>query len=855
MAGGYLQLLARGAQDNILVGNPQISFFKIVYRRYTNFSMETIKLDPVGQEISATSNTTINCDIKRNADLLTSVYFTFELPAIYSGSDDSYAPYEFKWIDNIGTNIIDNTRLLIGGTEVDRHTGQFLNILTELRLNETEKKIHNELIGNVPELYNPTTTKDATFIPVLDSATGGLGTDIDYINNNNTYNVYYDTDSTIGTFTISGVDLTLTGDTTFQPIANFYIGDYIRLGKEETGTTGTKITWTYDETGGASEDLWTSSSNHGLIVGDTIVFDVNGGGAANYAIDTTYYVVSKTTTTVTLSATSGGSAIAGTGDATGWESYQFVALADNANATDGFYIGYQIKIGNELRTIKAYNGSAKTAYLNAVLTSSAATQYTLSPPRREIIAYSSNKVVTVAAWDSVVPTVATNGGNCIIERGNGRGMTVALTKESGSAVISSITILDEGVGYRDHDKLYIDMDDAGATQEATDPTFYLLKSRYPHIHHTNTSVGRQFTEFGGEPGKNIVKNSDASNIFTNLIPSIPKRKIKVPLKFFFSSEKGMALPLISLQYHETNIEITLKKISDLFTVVEKNDDQLSLTTVTETVTSFNRRKTTATEITTFISTSEFKINYGLEANYIFLDSEERRRFAANNQDYLIQELQIVKITDVVETSTHDLQLYHPVKELIIVPQRTDMPNINNWNNYTNWTDETMAPYSSRYLNNERHYLNRSNANKIFYNKHYNPSKTTDADRNFEMQYFRKNIINKIELLFNGQVRQRINDTEFYNKVQPFEHHKTAPKDGINVNSFSLNPNETQPSGACNFSRISNFQIKLDLGIENSVFAIPETNGTRDYKYDIYVYAINYNVLKIASGMGAKQFAN
>jgi len=215
----------------------------------------------------------------------------------------------------------------------------------------------------------------------------------------------------------------------------------------------------------------------------------------------------------------------------------------------------------------------------------------------------------------------------------------------------------------------------------------------------------------------------------------------------------------------------------------------------------------------------------------------------------------VKLTDVVETATHDLQLYHPVKELIIVPQRTDMPNINGWNNYTNWTNETMAPYSSQYINNERHYLNRANTNKIFHNKHYNPSKTTDADRNFEMQYFRKNIINKIELLFNGQVRQAMNDTMFYNKIQPFQHHRTAPKDGINVYSFSLNPNETQPSGACNFSRISNFQIKLDLGIENSVFAVPETSGTKDYKYDIYVYAINYNVLKIASGMGAKQFAN
>jgi hypothetical protein len=778
MAGGLIQLLATGAQDHILVGNPQISFFKIVYRRHTNFSMETIKLDPVGQEISASSNTIINCDIKRNAELLSSVYFTFELPAIYSGSDSTnYVPYEFKWIENIGTNIIDSTRLLIGGTEIDRHTSQFLNIYSELRLNETAKKAHNELIGHVPEMYNPTinTVNNSHFIPVLDSDTGGLGTSITHISNHNKYNVYYDTDETIGTFTISGVELTLTGTNTFQPVSNLYIGDYIRIGVEEQGTCGT---------------------------------------VAN--------------TTIILS-------------------------ADTVGSADDFYIGYNILVNNQLRTITDYVTSNKTATISVAWTTNppSGSFYELIPIRREIIDYSSSYVAEVAPWSATAPTVLTNGGNCVIERGNGSGMTVRLTKHATNNEINTIEIIDQGQNYKDSDKLYIDMDGAGAVQNTNDPTFYLLKSNYPHIRSTNTSVSRQYDEHTNELHKNVVQNADVTK--ANVIPSIPKRKIKVPLRFFFSSDNGLALPLISLQYHEVNIEITLKKISDLFTIVERLSDSTSLSN--ETISSFHRRKTTNTLITEFITPSEFKLNYGFEANYIFLDTEERRRFAENNQEYLIQEVQMVKLSDVDNTATHDIQLYHPVKEIIIVPQRTDMSTTNNWNNYTNWPMEHIAPYSHQYLNNERHYLNKTNTNKVGYNKHYNPSKTTDTTRNFEMQYFRKNIIDKIELRFNGDVRQRQNDSMFYNKIQPYQHHKTAPKDGINVYSFSLNPNEFQPSGSCNFSRIQNFQIKLDLGIESAVFAIPEVLGVKDYKYDIQVYAINYNILKIASGMGAKQFAN
>ena len=145
MAGGELQLAVYGAQDIYLTGNPDISFFKSVYRKYTNFSMESIRLDINGAKISETNPSEITCPIPRNADLISEMFFCFELPNIYSGkySQTGNAPYynyEFQWIKNIGTNIINSVSLKIGGNEIDKLYGEWMNIWSELHMDTYEKK-------------------------------------------------------------------------------------------------------------------------------------------------------------------------------------------------------------------------------------------------------------------------------------------------------------------------------------------------------------------------------------------------------------------------------------------------------------------------------------------------------------------------------------------------------------------------------------------------------------------------------------------------------------------------------------------------------------------------------------------
>ena len=609
---GYIQLLAKGVQDFNLVGNPQISFYKIVYRRYTNFSMETKELKVTGNIISENSNVTLECEIKRNADLLSNLYFTFELPDIYSGCyPDNHKgtyqlPYEFRWIENIGTNIINNAKIMLNETTLNSYSGEFLQVLSELKYDDSKKKIYNEMTGNVPELYNP-----------------GLYNEDRFINKKSNFRA--------------------------------------------------------------------------------IIHDDNN----------------------TL----------------------------NKNPT---------KIDNIPGSLCLYSDGAKC---------------------------------------------------------------------------TSIDIHSDGIFYTDGIKIKND-----PNYNKLNCDFTLLHSTYPHVIESSTKQHTHFNISHDIKRALIIQQNDTNfTASSDFIPSIRKRKIKVPLNFCFSKTTGIALPLVALPYTQVNVEIILKNIKELYTILDYIPNQQVV-----------RCKPTTINIDRFIGLSPFNIKPKIEAEYIFLDNDERKRFAAGSHEYLIEDMQVHKIKGISSTQDHSILFSNPVKELIIVSQRDDMSRINNWNNYTNWPIENVAPYGYRYNNIENMY--HDGTDYIFYNR-LGVEGTTDADKNFKLKYFDENIVKNIRLLFNGQSRVESKDAEYYNYIQPYQHYKRKIKKGIHVYSFSLNPDEFQPSGACNFSKIDNFKINIDLGIENNVKEIPNNGNNPYFSYNFTVYAINYNILKITSGVAAKQYVS
>ena len=170
MPGGLLQLIAVGAENIYLTGNPQITYFKVVYRRYTNFSMEDFSIFFSGQTfISDNDTTTFKCTIPRNGDLLYKTYLVFEIPDVFltvgtdtheSGGiqyvDESANTLKrFKWIKNLGTNMIERVSVSIGNQVIDSHTGEFIYLWHELNLPYTEKQIFYKMIGFNPDLYDP----------------------------------------------------------------------------------------------------------------------------------------------------------------------------------------------------------------------------------------------------------------------------------------------------------------------------------------------------------------------------------------------------------------------------------------------------------------------------------------------------------------------------------------------------------------------------------------------------------------------------------------------------------------------------------------------------------------------------
>jgi hypothetical protein len=155
MPGALLQLVAYGAQDVYLTGNPQITFFKIVYRRHTNFAVESIEQFFNGATNFSRKST---CEISRNGDLITQTFLKVILPEVrFTGDFCRFGHVEFAWVRRLGHAIIDETELEIGGAQIDKQYGEWLNIWYELSHPVGQEHGYSKMIGDVPELTEVST--------------------------------------------------------------------------------------------------------------------------------------------------------------------------------------------------------------------------------------------------------------------------------------------------------------------------------------------------------------------------------------------------------------------------------------------------------------------------------------------------------------------------------------------------------------------------------------------------------------------------------------------------------------------------------------------------------------------------
>ena len=275
-------------------------------------------------------------------------------------------------------------------------------------------------------------------------------------------------------------------------------------------------------------------------------------------------------------------------------------------------------------------------------------------------------------------------------------------------------------------------------------------------------------------------------------------KVYLPLIFFFNRNPGLALPLIALQYHEVRIDIDLSSEFD-------------------------------THVT------------GLKVwgNYMYLDTEERRRFAQKGHEYLIEQVQHTG-TDALEASgTKQVRLSynHPVKELVWCVTDGVSTESNLWNLGTS-TDVAKIKIASGQLAD-------SNCATVTTSSSGAPQFIT-GDLGGTDDYVEEKVgaLNTAKLVLNGQDRFKEQSGKYFNQVQPFAHHTGSPCAGVYSYSFALKPEEHQPTGTCNFSRIDNAQMSVTCGALGDRAALA-----------LQMFAVNYNVLRVQSGMGGLAFSN
>lgn len=168
MGGGALLQMtySSSSQDMIFTGsgNPQMTYFKNIYRTHSRFAIDDLTLNCNRTTANFMAPTELRCKIERNGDLVSSMYFTFELPSIYC--DGVTAP-NFRWIPNVAEAILDSYYLVIGGSVVDKQYGEFTHLWHHLSMSSDKRELYDQLTGNVQEVYDPDSNTFYTAIKPL----------------------------------------------------------------------------------------------------------------------------------------------------------------------------------------------------------------------------------------------------------------------------------------------------------------------------------------------------------------------------------------------------------------------------------------------------------------------------------------------------------------------------------------------------------------------------------------------------------------------------------------------------------------------------------------------------------------
>jgi len=402
----------------------------------------------------------------------------------------------------------------------------------------------------------------------------------------------------------------------------------------------------------------------------------------------------------------------------------------------------------------------------------------------------------------------------------------------------------------------------------------------------------------------------------------------VPLQFWFNRNNGLALPLIALQYHDVRVTVEFRLAADLVNYTSAAPSQTELPAMSDCY---------------------------LLIDYVYLDSEERKRFAQASHEYLIEQLQFTGSESLTGSSNkYRLNFNHPSKYLIWAAQLERYYTRNNWVSYAfdgDWhaardrfakiiaaaaasglaytsgtgislnaaatptlgdliapttaaiggiTAAMLAKVDVRFVALTNTTLltkvaagttDAAIAQSLLDNSIVTRNTLTMEDISMTLAQLRgtlastdnaytvlglfaqsvinyhnygnfvdgsDNVVYEAKLQLNGHDRFQERDGNYFNYVQPYQHFSNTPADGINVYSFALKAEDHQPSGTCNFSRIDNATLQVKCGLYNDgndSGYVTNFIGGSSSNSQLNIYTMNYNVLRVMSGMAGTAYSN
>jgi len=340
---------------------------------------------------------------------------------------------------------------------------------------------------------------------------------------------------------------------------------------------------------------------------------------------------------------------------------------------------------------------------------------------------------------------------------------------------------------------------------------------------------------------NVINNTSTTQAQFNR-PSIFGRTIHVPLPFWFTENTSQSLPLVALQYHDCEIQITLNPINTLYSILDASGFRVApgyrvfsdISGIYNNIPNYiNIPDLTSVTMNNFLvdwsytkpNFNNWSLNPVIQTTYIYLTDNDRKVFSSSPLSYLYQEVQQFPFLGLYNRQLLDIECHNPVSRLLFLMRRSDTTFRNDFGNLTNWFNYPNPPFNPT------------------------PSATTYYKNSFSSGLLipqgQLDTIRAIRVLADGNEIQQQKPVDFFTRITPFRYLTGDSEDLIPVYSFALHSPTTQPAGSINTSRIKNFQVELD------VYPLP-INTT--YTYNLYLYVESINWFEVSSGMGGRRYA-